>query len=172
MAIRNVITGEDNAALRKNAREVKSITKRTTTLLDDMKDTMKSEDGVGLAAPQVGVLRRIAVVGYEDDYYELINPQITKTCGELVGEEGCLSVPGVRGMVKRPQSITVEYLDRDGKKQKKELDDTVARIFCHEIDHLDGVLFVDNVIEEPDKEETEPDMETETEPDIEEEKAE
>lgn len=153
MAIRNIITGEDNAALRKNAREVKNITKRTTTLLDDMKETMKSEDGVGLAAPQVGVLRRIAVVGYEDEYYELINPQITKTCGELTEEEGCLSVPGIRGMVKRPQNVTVEYLDREGKKQKKELNDIVARIFCHEIDHLDGVLFVDNVVEKEDEEE-------------------
>ncbi|MBT3320219.1 MAG: peptide deformylase [Clostridia bacterium] len=152
MAIRNIITGENTSALRKCAREVKNINKRTTTLLDDMKETMNKQEGVGLAAPQVGVLRRIAVVGYEDEYFELINPNITKSCGECVDDEGCLSVPGVRGLVKRPQTITVEYLDRDGKLQKKDVSDTMARIFCHEIDHLDGVLFVDNIVEPEDVE--------------------
>ena len=160
MAIRNIITGEDNSALRKKAREVKNINKRTVALLDDMKETMDKQEGVGLAAPQVGVLRRIAVVGYEDEYYELINPEITVSCGECTDDEGCLSVPGVRGLVKRPQTITVEYLDRFDKKQKKELSDTMARIFCHEIDHLDGVLFVDNIVEPEDVEDTQEEEES------------
>ncbi len=146
MAIRNIIIGKRNAALRKRAREVQNINKRTFALLDDMKDTMEKSEGVGLAAPQIGVLRRIAIVGYEDEFYELINPVIIKTDGECIDDEGCLSVPGVRGLVKRPKTITVEYKDRFDKKHTKEISDMMARIFCHEIDHLDGVLFVDNVI--------------------------
>lgn len=160
MAIRNIITGKDNEALRKNAREVKHINKRTITLLDDMKETMDKEEGVGLAAPQVGVLRRVAVVSYEDEYYELINPRITASCGECTSNEGCLSVPGERGLVKRPQTITVQYLDRFGKMQTKEQSDTMARIFCHEIDHLNGVLFVDNVVEPDDIEDVEEEEES------------
>ena len=90
----------------------------------------------------------------------MINPEITVSCGECVDDEGCLSVPGVRGLVKRPQTITVEYLDRFDKKQKKELSDTMARIFCHEIDHLDGVLFVDNIVEPEDVEDTQEEEES------------
>lgn len=152
MALRDIVTGRENPTLRKKAREVKSITKRTLTLLDDMRETMHHDDGVGLAAPQVGVLRRIAVIEYEDDYFEIINPVITKQNGEEIEDEGCLSVPGIRGLVKRPYSITVKYMDRDGKDQEIELADIRARIFCHEIDHLDGILFVDKVIEEPEEE--------------------
>ena len=152
MALRDIVTGRENPTLRKKAREVKSITKRTLTLLDDMRETMHHDDGVGLAAPQVGVLRRIAVIEYEDDYFEIINPVITKQSGEEIEDEGCLSVPGIRGLVKRPYAITVKYMDRDGKDQEIELTDIRARIFCHEIDHLDGVLFVDKVIEEPEEE--------------------
>lgn len=148
MAIRDIVTGADNQALRKVSREVKLVNKHILTLLDDMKETLKIEDGCGLAAPQVGVLRRVAIVDYEDKFYELINPKILKASGEAVEEEGCLSVVGVRGQVKRPQTVTVAYLDRNGKRHKIEVADITARIFCHEIDHLDGVLFVDKMIRE------------------------
>jgi peptide deformylase len=153
MAIRDIVTGTDNPALRKTSREVKNINKHILTLLDDMKETLKVEDGVGLAAPQVGVLRRIAIVDFDEKYYELINPRILSASGEAVAEEGCLSVVGTRGRVQRPDKLTVEYEDRNGKKQKIEVADITARIFCHEIDHLDGILFVDKMIQEQDEEE-------------------
>lgn len=148
MAIRGMVTGQDNPELRKISREVRIINKHVLTLLDDMKETLHVEEGVGLAAPQVGVLRRVAVVDFGEKYYELINPRILKASGELIGEEGCLSVPGVRGKVKRPETITVTYLDRMGKRHKEEITGILARVFCHEIDHLDGILFVDKMIEE------------------------
>ncbi len=153
MAIRDIVKGTDNPALRKKSREVNGINKHILTLLDDMKETLKVEDGVGLAAPQVGVLRRIAIVNYNDQLYELINPRIVSASGEALEEEGCLSVVGQRGKVKRPEKITVTYIDRDGKRQKQEVLGITARIFCHEIDHLDGILFVDKMIKdnEPDK---------------------
>ena len=151
MAIREIITGTDNEALRKISKPVMSITNHITTLLDDMKETLHIEEGAGLAAPQVGVLRRIAVVEYEDKYYELINPVILKSSGEIVEEEGCLSVIGIRGTVKRPETITIQYTDRNGKKHKEEITGMPARICCHEIDHLDGILFTDKMIEEVDE---------------------
>lgn len=148
MAIRSMVTGTKNPELRKISREVKCINKHVLMLLDDMKETLRIEEGVGLAAPQVGVLRRIAIVDFDGKYYELINPRILSSSGELVEEEGCLSVPGVRGMVKRPETIKVAYVDRDGKRRKEEVTGLTARVFCHEIDHLDGILFVDKMIEE------------------------
>ena len=148
MAIRDVVKGEDNEDLRKISREVKEITPHILTLLDDMKDTLVIEDGGGLAAPQVGVLRRIAVVSYEDKYYELINPKILEESGEVSGEEGCLSVPGVWGLVPRPEKIKVSYMDRFAQMHEIEISGMPARIFCHEIDHLDGILFVDKMTEE------------------------
>lgn len=148
MAIRNIVTGTENEALRKESREVKNISNRIITLLDDMKETLEVENGAGLAAPQVGVLRQIAVVQHEDEYYEIINPKILSSSGEVILEEGCLSVPEVWGPVKRPETITVSYMDRDGKMNEKEISGMPARIFCHEIDHLHGVLFVDKMIEE------------------------
>ncbi len=153
MAIRDIVKGTDNPALRKKSREVSGINKHILTLLDDMKETLAVEDGVGLAAPQVGVLRRIAIVNYNDQLYELINPRILSGTGEAIEEEGCLSVVGQRGRVKRPDKITVTYIDRHGKKVKQEITGITARIFCHEIDHLDGILFVDRMIKEnePDK---------------------
>jgi peptide deformylase len=148
MAIRDMVTGKANPELRKVSREVKTISKHVLTLLDDMRETLHVESGVGLAAPQVGVLRRIAIVEFDEKFYELINPRILKAAGELIEEEGCLSVPGVRGKVKRPETITVVYTDRTGKRLKQEITGLMARVFCHEIDHLDGVLFVDKMIEE------------------------
>ena len=148
MAIRSMVTGTKNPALRKISREVKCINKHVLQLLDDMKETLHVEAGVGLAAPQVGVLRRIAVVEFDGKYYELINPRILSVSGELVEEEGCLSVPGIRGLVKRPEIIKVTYVDRDGIRRKEEITGLTARVFCHEIDHLDGVLFVDKMMTE------------------------
>ena len=148
MAIRDIVTGPENEALRKHARPVQKVNAHILTLLDDMKETLHVEQGVGLAAPQVGVLRRIAIVEYDEHYYEIINPRILKSSGEAIEDEGCLSVPGVRGQVKRPENITVEYLDRKGKKCVEEISGIAARVFCHEIDHLDGVLFVDKMIKE------------------------
>ena len=148
MAIRDIIKGSKNEALRKRSREVNKISGRTLQLLDDMKETLHHDQGVGLAAPQVGVLRRIAIIEHDDKYYEIINPVITNKAGEVIDSEGCLSVPGIRGTVKRPKNITVTYLDRNGDEKTVELEDIMARIFCHEIDHLDGVLFVDKMVEE------------------------
>lgn len=148
MATRDIVTGTDNPSLRKISREIKGINRHILTLLDDMKETLKVEQGVGLAAPQVGVLRRIAIVDYDDKYFELINPKILSKVGETIEDEGCLSVPGVRGLVKRPETITVIYTDRNGKRNKLEVAGITARIFCHEIDHMDGILFVDKMIHE------------------------
>jgi peptide deformylase len=148
MALRDIVTGAKNETLRSKSREVRNINKHILTLLDDMLETLHVEDGVGLAAPQVGVRRRIALVEYDDKLYELINPRILSSSGEAIEEEGCLSVPGVRGRVKRPDHIKVAYIDRKGKKHVEELEGITARVFCHEIDHLDGVLFIDKMIKE------------------------
>lgn len=148
MAIRDVVVGEDNEDLRQVSREVKQITPHILTLLDDMRETLIIEDGGGLAAPQVGVKRRIAVVSYDGAYYELINPKILSEAGETVEEEGCLSLPDVWAPVARPETVTVGYTDRDGQTREIEASGLLARVFCHEIDHLDGVLFVDKMLEE------------------------
>ncbi len=140
MAIRNIITEGDETLLKKS-REVGEITPKILTLLDDMKETMYSADGVGLAAPQVGILRRIALVDVGEGLLELINPVILEQEGEQEEVEGCLSVPGVHGIVLRPHRVVVEALDRNGKLQRYEGTDLLARAFCHEIDHLDGILF-------------------------------
>ena len=134
--------GDD--VLRKACRPVEEITPRVLTLLDDMVETMRAADGVGLAAPQVGVLRRIVVIEVEEgNVLELINPRIVATAGEQVGLEGCLSVPDRRGIVKRPKHVTVRAINRDGDEVEISGSDLLARAFCHELDHLDGTLYVD-----------------------------
>jgi peptide deformylase len=140
MAIRNILT-EGDETLVKKSREVGEITPKILTLLDDMKETMYSANGVGLAAPQVGVLRRIALIDAGDGLLELINPVILEQEGEQEEIEGCLSIPGVHGIVVRPARVVVEALDRNGKLQRYEGTELLARAFCHEIDHLDGILF-------------------------------
>jgi len=140
MAIRNILTKGDETLLKKS-REVGEITPKIHTLLDDMIETMVSANGVGLAAPQVGVLRRIAVIDVGDGPIELINPVILEQEGEQEEIEGCLSVPGLHGVVIRPARVVVEALDRHGVLQRHEGTELLARAFCHEIDHLDGVLF-------------------------------
>ena len=130
--------------LRKVCRPVDEITPRITRLLDDMVETMRDADGVGLAAPQVGVLRRIVVVETESGkVIELINPKIIARAGEQVGYEGCLSVPGKCGTVKRPMHVTVRALNRHGEEFEISGSEFLARAFCHELDHLDGKLYVD-----------------------------
>ncbi|MBR6680332.1 MAG: peptide deformylase [Clostridia bacterium] len=137
-----VKVGDD--ALRKVCRPVDAITPRIITLLNDMTETMRAADGVGLAAPQVGVLRRIVVIETPDDgLIELINPKIIAYSGEQEGEEGCLSVPGRWGIVKRPMHVTVRAMNRKGEVVDITGSGLLARAFCHELDHLDGKLYID-----------------------------
>ena len=131
-------------ALRKVCRPVDAITPRILTLLDDMVETMRAANGVGLAAPQVGILRRIVVIEVEPgEVLELINPKIIAFSGEQDGQEGCLSVPGRWGMVKRPMHVTVRALNRKGEEFEITGHELLARCFCHELDHLDGALYID-----------------------------
>ena len=134
--------GDD--ALRRVCRPVEEITPRTLTLLDDMVETMRAAEGVGLAAPQVGILRRIVVIEVEEGkVIELINPKIIATAGTQEGAEGCLSIPGRSGIVKRPRHVTVRATDRNGEVFDISGSDLLARAFCHELDHLDGHLYTD-----------------------------
>lgn len=138
--------GDDT--LRKVCRPVDTITPRVLTLLDDMIETMRHADGVGLAAPQVGVLRRIVVIETEQDgLIELINPKIIAFSGEQESEEGCLSVPGRWGITRRPMHVTVRALNRRGETFDVTGSGLLAKAFCHEIDHLDGKLYVDRAIQ-------------------------
>ncbi|MBO5394727.1 MAG: peptide deformylase [Clostridia bacterium] len=142
MAIRKVVKiGED--FLRKKSKPVKDFDEDLWQLLEDMKETMYASDGMGLAAPQVGVLRRVVVMEVNNSYFELINPEIIKTKGEDVEEEGCLSVGDFRGRVKRPYEVTVSAVDRYGYPFTLKGEKWLARCICHELDHLDGILFVD-----------------------------
>lgn len=150
MALRNIIQVGDDT-LRKRSFEVTDFGKRTAELLDDMKETLIKANGVGLAAPQIGVLRRVFIVLIDDKYYECINPVIVKQSGKQVGEEGCLSVKGKYGTVQRPEKVTVKAFDRNGKQFTVNAQGFMARAFCHEYDHLDGTLYIDkatNVMEE------------------------
>ena len=142
MAIRNVVQDGDEV-LRKKCFEVTAFDEKLFQLLDDMKDTVRKEEGAGLAAPQVGVLRRAVVVDVSEGVYELINPVIVESKGEQTGWEGCLSVRGKRGVVTRPMIVKVEYFDRKGKRKKLVARGFFARAVCHELDHLDGVLYTD-----------------------------
>ena len=147
MALLNIFK-EGDPILRKKCREVTEITDRTKTLLDDMAQTLHEAQGVGLAAPQVGILRRIVIVETEPgELIEMINPEIIATEGEQEETEGCLSVPGLWGITKRPEKVTVKALDRNGKEFTMTGEGLKARAFCHEIDHLDGILFIDKATE-------------------------
>ena len=135
--------------LRKVSRPVEEITPRILTLLDDMTETMREAGGCGLAAVQVGVLRRVVVIEIEDgQVYELINPKIVAFAGEQQEQEGCLSNPGAYGITKRPKAVTVRALDRYGKEFELNGTDLMARAICHECDHLDGRLYTDVQIRE------------------------
>ncbi|HNU79249.1 MAG TPA: peptide deformylase [Bacillota bacterium] len=132
--------------LRKISRKVEVIDDRILTLLDDMKDTMKKAEGVGLAAPQVGVLRRVVVIDVGEGLIELINPVIVYESGEQFEMEGCLSIPGIKGKVKRPEKVIVRAQNRKGKTFEMTGTELLAIAFCHEIDHLNGILFTDKAI--------------------------
>ncbi|MBO5525380.1 MAG: peptide deformylase [Clostridia bacterium] len=142
MAIRNVVQVGDDV-LRKVCYPVEEFNEKLWQLLDDMKDTVKKEHGAGLAAPQVGILRRAVVVDVDEGFYELINPVILLQKGEQDGAEGCLSVKGKQGMVKRPYKVKISYQDRFGKKHILDAKGFFARAICHELDHLDGILYID-----------------------------
>jgi peptide deformylase len=148
MALRNIVT-EGDPVLSKKCREVRDFNPRLHELIDDMRETLLHADGVGLAAPQVGVLRRVVLVldtsktdlAPEEQLVELVNPEIVAQSGEQVGPEGCLSIPGVYGIVKRPDFVKIKAQDRFGKPFEVWGSALTARAFCHEINHLDGVLF-------------------------------
>lgn len=142
MAMRNIVKFGDEL-LRKKCREVTSFDDRLWVLLDDMYETMKSANGVGLAAPQVGVLKRAVVIDVGEGKIELVNPVITSAKGKQRDKEGCLSAPDVWGYVERPAKVKVTAMNRYGKEIKIEGKDLLARAFCHEIDHLNGIIFTD-----------------------------
>lgn len=143
MALRNVVT-EGDEILRKHCREVTEVNVRIKTTMEDMVETMRSHYGVGIAGPQVGVLRRMFVAEPEPGrLYYMINPVILEQSGSQLDDEGCLSVPGLIGTVDRPDYIKIEALDLDGKKQIYEFEGFDARVMCHEYDHLDGILYTD-----------------------------
>lgn len=153
MAVRTILKfGEET--LRKRSREVEKIDEKIITLVEDMKETMELANGVGLAAPQVGVLRRVVIVDLEGiGVVELINPVIIKTSGHQEDIEGCLSDPGEYGITDRPMNVTVEALRLDGKIWRYSVSGLSARAVCHEVDHLDGKLFIDCVVRMLDPEE-------------------
>ena len=145
MALRQVRYKEDDV-LYKECKEVKKFDEKLGILLDDMYDTMKKANGVGLAAPQVGIIKRAVVIDIGEGRIELINPQIIETSGLQTGTEGCLSFPNVWGEVERPNYVKVKAFDRYGKEFELEGEELLARAICHECDHLDGVVFTSHVI--------------------------
>ena len=142
MAIRNIVQVGDDV-LRQQCSPVEEFDEKLWLLLDDMKETVKKEEGAGLAAPQVGILRRVVVVDVEEGYFEFINPKIIKQSGEQNGWEGCLSVKGKQGVVSRPMKVTLRFQDRNGDPFVVKAKGFFARAICHELDHLDGVLYID-----------------------------
>ena len=144
MALRKILTQGD-PTLNKKSRSVERFDERLHILLDDMKETLAAANGAGLAAPQVGILRRVVVVVDADDHMvELVNPELVYTEGEQTGLEGCLSVPGKYGLVTRPYKARIRAQDRNGQSFELDGEEIVARCFCHELEHLDGHLFVEH----------------------------
>lgn len=146
MALLKIVKeNEDLEFLRRKSAPVKEITPRITELLDNMIETMRHANGCGLAAVQVGVLRRVVVIETEEGLFELINPVIVKKSGTQEGMEGCLSLPGKWGITKRPQCVTVRAMDREGNEFELTGYDLLAKAICHEVDHLDGIIYTDKV---------------------------
>lgn len=159
MALRDIITKED-PLLRKRSRDVTDFGKRTSDLIDDLLETVVAAEGYGLAAPQIGTLRRVVVVfDGVDKFIPLVNPVITEQSGSITKTEACLSCPGEFGDVTRPQKVTVRAFDRDGNEFEMTCEDMTARCVCHELDHLDGRLYID-IAEQMYDEETEPEEKT------------
>ena len=154
MAIRRIVKLGEDDVLRKHARKVDKFDRRLGILLDDMADTMYEADGVGLAAPQVGILKRAVVIDVRDDedggvgLIELVNPEILEAEGSQMCIEGCLSVPGRRGKVERPEKVRVHAQDRKGRHIELEAEGFLANAVCHELDHLDGIMYTDKMIED------------------------
>lgn len=148
MALRNIMNCKTDEILRKKSRNVNLIDNKILTLLEDMAETMYHANGAGLAAPQVGILKRLVVIDVGMGIIKFINPVIIKSYGAQLESEGCLSIPGIFGTVKRPEKVIVRALNENGQAIELEGTGLLARAFCHEIDHLDGVLFIDKVIKE------------------------
>jgi len=144
MGLRKILTDKE-PALHKTCRPVVDFDKKLHKLLDDMQETLIDSNGVGLAAPQVGILRRVVVVDTGDGILELVNPSLVETDGEQEGPEGCLSVPGKYGLVKRPYYAKVKAQDRYGEWFEAEAGELIARCFCHELDHLDGIVYTEKM---------------------------
>ena len=142
MGLRKILTYKD-PALHKVCRPVEKFDWRLHKLLNDMTDTLAEANGVGLAAPQVGILRRVVIVDTGEEILELVNPELVETSGEQSGAEGCLSVPGKYGLVKRPNYAKVRAQDRNGEWFEAEGEELIARCFCHELDHLDGIVYTE-----------------------------
>ena len=140
MALRRILTDKESA-LHKTCKPVENFDGKLHTLLNDMRETLIDSGGVGLAAPQVGILRRVVLVDTGEEILELVNPTLVETDGEQEGPEGCLSVPGKYGLVKRPNYAKVRAQDRNGNWYEAEGEELIARCFCHELDHLDGILY-------------------------------
>ena len=146
MSVRFVVQTGD-PVLREKCKEIRTFNTELCQLITDMKETVRKENGAGLAAPQIGVPIRVVVIDVDEGFYELINPVIVSAKGEQVGPEGCLSVKGKQGTVRRPYKVKAEYRDRYGKKHKLTAEGFFARAVCHELDHLDGVLYTDKAAE-------------------------
>ena len=147
MGLRNIrYHQEKDTILRKKSKIVKAVDEKILELLEDMAETMYQEDGVGLAAPQIGILKRLVVIDVGEGLIKLINPVIIEASGEQQGIEGCLSVPGVSGEVIRPQKVRIGAQNEKGEYIELEGEDLLARAFCHEIDHLEGILFIDKML--------------------------
>lgn len=146
MGLRNIMNYHSDDILRKKSRTVKKIDDRILLLIEDMIETMRAANGAGLAAVQVGVLRRVVVIDTETEIIKLINPVIVEASGEQQELEGCLSIPDIYGKVNRPEKVIVQAMNENGESITLEGTELLARAFCHEIDHLDGVLFIDKVI--------------------------
>ena len=142
MGMRKILTDQE-PALHKVCKPVTEFDRKLHKLLDDMRETLLDANGVGLAAPQVGILRRVVLVDTGDEILELVNPTLLQTDGEQIGAEGCLSVPGKYGLVKRPYYAKVRAQDRNGDWYEAEGEGLIARCFCHELDHLDGIVYTE-----------------------------
>ena len=142
MGLRKILTDKD-PALHKGCKPVEQFDRKLHKLLDDMAETLAEANGVGLAAPQVGILRRVVIVDTGEEILELVNPELVETDGEQVGPEGCLSVPGKYGLVKRPYYARVRAQDRYGEWYEAEGEELIGRCFCHELDHLDGIIYTE-----------------------------
>jgi peptide deformylase len=145
MALRQILTYDKDEILRKKSRRVETVDDRIKTLVEDMAETMEKANGAGLAAPQIGILKRIVVVDTGEGLMKLINPEIVKAEGQQLEVEGCLSVPGLYGIVKRPFRVYVRAMDENGQNIGVYLRGLAARAVCHEVDHLEGILFLDKV---------------------------